>query len=288
MPSSEPRGLSIKRLNDLTTILLYNNCHLIYEKIFIMLAVQIELRSAFLKYLLEPNKNETALKKASFALCGHAISTGKRKAKKDSKEFGVDEINTVLEPLVIEAVKGICITQEQLVAIQNFKESLFTKNRVEAATFDSVFDPLIETLASDKRIVDNKYHHTFAAIYPIELDGYRIKEKDKEAGQAALTLSKSLMDITLGICKKDSAEQHDKDKYEQAYINAEGHGIDKHRGFKEKFYNFCRILSCVFIKPYFHYKAQPSFWTTVKTKTQEDIDKSHETINAFFKNNKTC
>ena len=245
-----------------------------------------DFRCAFLKYLLEPSeKRQSALIESCIELGNLTCLIAKQKA--GSKKIGTDEINEELEPLVQEAIKDICITTAQSEVIQDFRDKLLKNNRNKAFKVDSVLAPAIQTLKDENRVVDNKHQKVFATIYPIELDGHRLKkswfEASQHAGEAALTLSQKLMQTTLGVCKKDQIEESDARAYAQAYEDAKGHGIEKHRGLKEKFYNFCRALSCVLVVPYFHYSSQPSFWTTAKTTTQEDVDKSHEAIENYQK-----
>ncbi len=246
------------------------------------MSVQEAFRRAFLKYLLDPDKNESVFIDACIELFNSAHSTAKKNAK---GKIGTDEIYAEIEPLVKEAIRGICITETQSENIQQIQSNEFMKNKEKAFLLDSVLEPVIATLKEEERIVDNKHQKVFAALYPIELDGLRLKnswfEPSRKAGDAALVLSKSLMHTTLGVCKKDSLVETDQAEYAQAYKNAEGHGIDKHRGLKEKFQNFCIALSCVFIFPIFIYASQDSFWSTAKTKTQEDVDNSHDVINEY-------
>ncbi|AWN75328.1 hypothetical protein LEAN103870_02000 [Legionella anisa] len=253
------------------------------------MTVKVDFRCAFLEYLLDPSwKNKKELRRVSIELYYSAAKTAKEK----KQDADIDDINTEISTSINEAIKNIYISQKQLDALLSINLNL---PKIEAA-FGTVLSALTGTLQGiadddeegikqeeNSRIVNDKHYKAFAAIYPIELDGHRITKEDSTAGQAALTLSETLLSITAKIHNADKLEESDTRDINQAYEKAKGQGIENHRGFnfKEKFYNFCRAVSCIFILPIGYYVHQGSLWTTVKTKTQEDVDKSQEAIGEY-------
>ncbi|HHT0592971.1 TPA: hypothetical protein ACTXXA_000063 [Legionella anisa] len=197
------------------------------------------------------------------------------------KGFGADEGCEEVDTLVKQAIKGLRITEEQINAIGAFKDQLVGKSKEKAIKMDTVLTAATETLREEKRIITDEHYKAFSSIYPLELDGHRIIKNDPKAGQATLTLSEKLMKITLSVCNKNNLDENDKSKYTEAYAAAKNQGIENHRGAKEKFQNFCIAVSCVFIFPIFIYASQDSFWSTAKTKTQEDVENSQDAINEF-------
>ncbi|STY30526.1 Uncharacterised protein [Legionella wadsworthii] len=265
----------------------------------IITTAKIDIRCALIKYLLDPSsQNLKELRRTCMELHTEALKEiaqlALEKAQKTRKEARLgdmdvevdnDKINIKIDELVGPAIEGIFVTRDQLEALKIIMDNL-PKMDVKFGIVLTILNQQLE-----KQIASDDHYKAFAAIYPIELDAHRIKKDDKQAGRAAITLSRKLLKITSRISQANQLTQIDEKSITQAYADAQGHGIEKHRGFKEKFFNFCRILSCIYPPNYFHYKSQPSFWTTVKTKTQEDIDKSQEALDIFqqsFKINKTC
>lgn len=232
-------------------------------------------RYVFLEYLLNPsNKNKNELSKA----CVDIYNLAFEQAKEKSKDVGADEGNEEVDTLIKEAVKDICITEGQKSNIINFAQ---TMPKEKAIFIETVLISTSGTLTEEKRIISDNHYKAFASIYPIELDGLRIK--DTEASKAALTLSSDLMKITRDVSIKNKLEEQDIINYTDAYAKVKNHGIEKHRGLKEKFHNFCIAVSCLFIFPIFIYSNQNSFWSTTKTKTQTDVDNSFNSIQEFKK-----
>ncbi|HIF0223557.1 TPA: hypothetical protein ACXYKD_000456 [Legionella anisa] len=242
------------------------------------MTVEINFRCAFLKYLLDPSNDH---KKELITACNTLYDLAQEKAMEGSKDVCADEGCEEVDTLVKQTIKGLCITKKQIQAIQAFKEQLAEKSKEKAIKMDTVLTAATETLKEEERIISDEHYKAFSSIYPLELDGHRIIKKDPTAGQATLTLSEKLMEITLNVCNKNNLDEHDKVKYTQAYAAAKNQGIENHRGAKEKFQNFCIAVSCIFIFPIFIYASQDSFWSTAKTKTQEDVENSQDAINEF-------
>ncbi|MGM9452575.1 hypothetical protein ACTAZI_04480 [Legionella bozemanae] len=256
-----------------------------------MTAAKTNFRCALLNYLLDPSsKNKKELKSASSKLYFEAADEAKQlaleKAQKSNKEatlddieIDIDKINTQITAFVETAIENIYINEKKLQALQKILDGLSK----EEAVFCTVLTDLTETLKDKNRVVSNDRYQVFATIYPIELDGHRIKKDDSNASEAALTLSRKLLSVTSRIHTKNKLEQNDTKEIESAYKEAKGHGIENHRGanFKGKFYNFCRALSCVFLVPIAYYAHKGTVWTTTKTKTQKDVENSQDAINEF-------
>ncbi|HHF7365702.1 TPA: hypothetical protein ACPSKY_000803 [Legionella bozemanae] len=243
-----------------------------------MSPVQEKFRHAFVAYLDDPSsKNKQELS----TICGEIYKEADENVRKNSKEVGSDEGNQEVEALVKEAIKDIYITEKQKQAINAFLDKMARKDKEKAMPIDTVLTAATGILGEEKRIISEKHYKVFAAIYSIKSDGHRIIKMNHEAGQAAIDLSEKLLSITSKIQQANKLEEGDQQTITKAYEEAKGHGIEKHRGneIKNKFHNFCRALSCIFIVPIAVYAYQGSLWA--KTKTQKDVENSQDAINEF-------
>lgn len=244
---------------------------------------QDKFRSAFIAYLDNPsNDNKIKLNEASKAIYSAAVAA----VQKKKKDIDVDDINTEITNLINEAIKDIYISKKKLEALKKTIWKLPKEECMFATVLTDVTGTL-EGIGEDdsqpqkSRIVSEKHYKAFATIYSIKADGDRIVKIDKEAGQAAIDLSEKLLSITSKIQQANKLEEDDTQNIAQAYTDAKNHGIEKHRGseIKNKFHNFCRIISCIFLVPIAVYAYQGSLWA--KTKTQKDVENSQDTVNEF-------
>ncbi|WP_157698223.1 hypothetical protein [Legionella clemsonensis] len=215
-------------------------------------------------------------------------ANAKAKAK-NNEEASADEIGNELICLIDEALLHISVSQLKLDNLQNLINTL-DNQQINAIGVLTAFTGKYTDPDHPAQPVSEEQYRVLASIYEIELDGHRIKEVDEKAGEAAIKLGKKLLNITQTIFEKKSLGEEEENAYKNAYDEAKGQGIEHHRGIKEKFYRFLKVLSCLFIVPAIYHAKNAektgSFWGHVKTKTEEDIEKSQEAIEKY-KNNQS-
>lgn len=246
-----------------------------------MSPAQERLRNSFIAYLDNPSSaNKRELKEASNDIYAFAASAAAQNEFAD-----VDDLNTEVTRLTNEAIKDIYISQKKLDSLRRTLDNL-PKDEIRFATVLNDIAGTLEGIGDEdeqlkSRVVSDQHYKAFAAVYSIQADGQRIQKVDAQAGKAAIELSNTLLTITSRIQEKNKLEQSDSKEISEAYMNAKGQGIENHRGseIKNKFHNFCRALSCIFIVPIALYVKQGSLWA--KTKTQSDVDSSEEALNKY-------
>ncbi|WED42009.1 hypothetical protein [Legionella cardiaca] len=250
----------------------------------------VNFRRAFLAYLNNPSSgNQNNLITAGSAFYRFAEAELQEKVKKDPlADAGGDAMGDTLTKLMNETFKNMAISEAKLNLLDELLDKMNQSDNKSDATDAVVIAAAIGMFRENSALVVSEDQcHVLSSIYAIELDGYRISNKDLVAGEAAIKLSEKLLEITQRVFKAGSISKEHQEEYTKAYDEASNKGIDKHRGIKEKFYNFLTALSCLLLAPIIYHleksKTTGTFWSSVKTQTQEDIEKAKGAIEEYDK-----
>lgn len=245
---------------------------------------QIAFRCAFLKYLLNPSRtNQSLLYEKSLELSVYAA----KQAQQKNRLPGADEANDELEPLIEKALQNIRISGVKNQCLESFLNDVTQRDKHSENLGPGSVLTKAQDLLKENLVTDVQYK-VFSSIYEIEIDGYRLSNKHAKVSKDVLVLSQSLLKTTQQLFESEIDADQAAGAYQTAYKAIEDSGIENHRGVKEKLNNFLIALSCVLILPVFYHmnKANTtgSFWTSVKTKTQEHIDKCGYEIDNYYDN----
>ncbi len=287
---------------------------------------QEKFRTSLLSFIVDQNKKtEESLYEACLGLAEVATYT---MDSITNEELGSDEVLTPLSNIVNNAIKDIEIsreTEEKLRALQNkfFNRSKKCQNIGVDSCIEAVityFDPDQTQITqspshpgsqltssekkSESRIITETHENILKAIYPIEIDGYRLKKTGYEsAGNCALKISGNLTvatnkyfdalgqenSLTTDLKQSNSengegnsikAKQNLEIACKESQKDLEDSSLVQHRGTKAAFYKFLSITASIIPGVnlvFWAYRAGrvsqgQSFFPKPKTKSALDIE----------------